>query len=90
MIACRNCERLRTETFNLKNILGILTMQFDELWDIIVEKNENLKNDKEVRMTVEGFKKAIRVAYEQGHKEGHEVASNDKSVFENIFGKRGF
>jgi len=63
-------------------------MDFDELWNIIVEKNENLKNDKEVRMTVDGFKKAVKLAYDQGHKEGHTDGTNSKSVFEDLFGGR--
>lgn len=45
-------------------------MDFDKLWDIIVEKNINLKTDAEVRMTVNGFKKALKLAYDKGLEEG--------------------
>ena len=65
-------------------------MKFDDLWDIIVDKNKSLKNDKEVRMTVEGFKKAVKLTYEKGYEEGHSIASNDKYLFDSIFGNRKY
>lgn len=45
-------------------------MEFEQLWDIIIEKNINLKTDTEVRMTVNGFKKALKLAFDKGYDEG--------------------
>jgi len=66
-------------------------MKFDKLWNIIEKKNPNLVNDKEVRMTVDGFKKAVKLAYDQGYEEGYdegyEKGKNEVPLFENLFGK---
>lgn len=66
-------------------------MTFDDLWDEVVKQNKNLQIDKEVRMTVNGFKKAVKLAYEKGYDEGIEKGYDDGkatlSVFENIFGR---
>ncbi len=43
-------------------------MKFDDLWIIILEKNELLKN-KTVTMSVENFKKAIKLAYDKGYEQ---------------------
>lgn len=65
-------------------------MKFEELWMVIEDKNPNLKNDKEVRMTISGFKKAIKLAYDQGYKTGHQEGLDSKSVFDQMFGNRRF
>ena len=63
-------------------------MNFDKLWLIIESKNPNLKNDEEVRMTISGFKKAIKLAYDQGYKTGNQEGLDSKSVFDQMFGNR--
>ena len=67
-------------------------MKFDELWSQIEKQNTNLKNDNEVRMTVSGFKKAIKLAYnigyDSGYVEGAENGTGGLAMFEQIFGKR--
>lgn len=55
------------------------TMTFDELWDVIVNKNKNLQTDTEVKMTVKGFKKALKLAYDKGHLEGKDDIGDYKS-----------
>ena len=57
-------------------------MEFDDLWLIIEAKNSNLKNNKEVRMTINGFKKAVKLGYDKGYQAG----VDSKSMFDNIFG----
>ena len=54
-------------------------MEFEQLWDIIVEKNVNLKTDVEVRMTINGFKKALKLAYDKGLDEGEGYGDESKS-----------
>jgi len=58
-------------------------MQFDELWIILVKKNINLQEveDSTVTMTVRGFKKALKLAYEQGLSEG---SQNKKQDFKDV------
>ena len=53
-------------------------MTFEELWDVIVKKNPNLQADTMVTMTVNGFKKALKMAYEQGVKQGVENGELDE------------
>jgi hypothetical protein len=72
-------------------------MNFDKLWDIIVQKNSNLSNDKEVRMTIEGFKKAIKLGYDEGFKAGlkdchpkYPGSDSIPPIFDQIFGKSRF
>ena len=62
-------------------------MEFDILWDIIVEKNKNLQSDKEIRMKITGFKKAIRLAFDKGFEHGYQKGKNENSLFDNLFGK---
>lgn len=68
-------------------------MKFEELWIIIENKNTNLKNDKEVRMTINGFRKALKTAYDQGYDagyvEGAENGTGGLNVFEQMFGRKG-
>ena len=69
-------------------------MNFDDLWEIIEKKNPNLVTDKEIKMTVKGFRKAVKLAfdkgYEQGIAQGFNDGNNALSAFEQIFGKNKY
>lgn len=45
-------------------------MTFESLWNIIVSKNVILQQSKTVSMTENNFKKALKLAYDQGYNEG--------------------
>lgn len=59
-------------------------MIFSELWLIIIEQNPKLKTDNTVTMSIDNFKKAIKLAHNEGVKEG----KNSLSVYDQLFGKR--
>ena len=69
-------------------------MNFEELWKIIVSKNAQLSNsDKNITLTKDGFKKALRLSFEQGvklQKEVHDPKNNlydaGADLFGNLFG----
>lgn len=62
-------------------------MNFEKLYDIIEDKNPSLKTDSVVKhLTPNNFKKALKLAYDQGYKEG----KDSTPVFENLFGKSIF
>jgi len=46
-------------------------MSFDDLWAILEAKNPVLMTSDVVRMTPRGFKKAVRLAYDEGYKTAH-------------------
>ena len=60
-------------------------MTREEVWEIVVASNPSLKNaDHHVaRITVAGFRKAINYAYDKGHA----AATEQKSLWETVFGK---
>jgi hypothetical protein len=60
-------------------------MIFAELWLFIVDKNPKLKTDKTITMSVDNFRKAIKLAHDEGVKEG----KNSLSIFEDMFGRKG-
>ena len=62
-------------------------MIFYDLWIILKEKNPKLQTNETVTMRVKGFEKAIKLAYDQGYKEGKKDSKNSLSIFENMFGK---
>ena len=67
-------------------------MQFNQLWIIIVKKNQNLERDIEVKMTVNGFKKALRLAYDKGYEHGSQesygqAGSEVNNLFGTLFGR---
>jgi len=65
-------------------------MQFEELWIVIVDKNPKLREleDTSITMTVRGFKKALKLAYEQGLNESSiQPPTVEETVpFEKLFG----
>jgi len=63
-----------------------MSINFDELWKIIIDKNNKLKTDKVVNMTINGFKKAIKLGFDKGYEQGYEDGKNSKSIFEDMFG----
>ena len=59
-------------------------MIFAELWLIILDKNPRLRTDKIINITTDNFRKAIKLAHDEGVKEG----KNSRNIFEDMFGKR--
>lgn len=69
-------------------------MQFNELWNIIEQKNQQLVSGK-ITMSSESFKKAMQLAFDQGVVEQKKSSSlknslgyDGGSLFGDIFGKR--
>lgn len=64
-------------------------MSFEELWEVVKQKNPKMDSGK-VNMSVESFKKALKLAYDQGAKQ-KEKDSNFSNMFEDLLkkGKNG-
>lgn len=65
-------------------------MTKEKLWLEYCKKNPRFLDEKaEITFTGKGLKKLFDQTYDLGFAQGKDVAANEKSIFENIFGTKG-
>ena len=62
-------------------------MEFEELWQVVLDKNLHLQSGRTLRMSSHQFERALRMAYDIGKRARHEAGSNTQfSMFDQVFG----